>query len=452
MNEQVIGSTPSLRLFDPRIIPFQKRVIDELDTYDYRLGTHEVLLSGSVGSSKSILMAHIVIMHCLENPKARVLLGRRALPDLKSTIFNKIVEHMESDLREGQDYEKNDSTATIIFSNGSQIISRSWADNRFSKVRSLELSAACIEELTETLEPHAYNEIKMRVGRLPHIKNTFIISATNPSSPSHWAYKYFIEATSLTRHVYYSRTEDNPFLPRSYIEQLKRDLDPRMARRMLYGEWLEITSEVVYYAYHSDTQYLKETAYEPDPKYPVWISWDFNIGEGKPLSCLAAQYKDGTLHIFKEWVIEGMRTEESCEEVEASGLLKRGFKFILTGDAAGKHRDTRSKRSDYDIIKKYFANIEPEIDWELRLSNANPPIRTRHNKVNAMCKNEAGEVRLFVYQGCKVVDEGLRLTQLKKNGNLVEDDSKYYQHITTALGYLCMHADRVVKEQRTFLL
>lgn len=452
MSEKPLGSTPSISSFDPRIIPFQKKVIDDLDLYDYLLGTHEVLLSGSVGSSKSILMAHIVVMHCLENPKARVLLGRRALPDLKSTIFNKIVEHIEIDLKEGTDYEKNDSTATIIFSNGSQIISRSWADNRFSKVRSLELSAACIEELTESDESHAYNEIKMRVGRLPHIKNNFIISATNPGSPSHWAYKYFIEQTSPTRHVYYSRTEDNPFLPRSYIDQLKKDLDPKMARRMLYGEWLEIANEVVYYAYDTTKQYKRDTEYKPLPGWPIWISWDFNIGEGKPLSVVAGQFYGGTVHVFKEWVIEGMRTEESCEEIFESGILFHPGKIYLTGDAAGTHRDTRSKRSDYDIIKKYMSNLETKIDWELFLTPANPPVRLRHNKVNALCKNDLGETRLYVYKGCKTVDEGLRLTQLKKSGQYIEDDSKYYQHITTALGYMIVNMTRPKRENRTTIL
>ncbi len=449
----ILSSTPSFREFNPTVIPFQKRVLRDLLTrYNYELGTHEILLSGSVGSAKSILMAHVVLLHCLRYRGARVLLGRRALPDLKSTIYAKILEHMEGYLVEGRDYTKHDGSAFIKFANGSQIISRSWADNRFSKVRSLELSAACIEELTETEEAHAYNEIKMRVGRLPHIRENFIISATNPDSPSHWAYKYFITAESETRHVYYSITEQNPYLPRSYIEQLKRDLDPKMARRMLFGEWIEIANEVVYYAYDTTTQYLRDTEYKPHPTIPIWISWDFNIGEGKPLSVVAGQLVNGTVHVFKEWVIEGMRTEESCEEIFESGILSHPGKIYLTGDAAGTHRDTRSKRSDYDIIKKYMSNLETKIDWELFLTPANPPVRLRHNKVNALCKNDLGETRLYVYKGCKTVDEGLRLTQLKKSGQYIEDDSKYYQHCTTSLGYMCVNMTRPKRENRTIIL
>ena len=434
-------STPSLSKFNPTVIPFQIGVIKAFDKFDYKLGTHEVLLSGSVGSAKSLLMAHMVVVHCLENPGARVLLGRRALPDLKATIYNKIIEHIEQDLVEGKQYWKNDTSAVIKFDNGSEIISRSWADNRFSKVRSLELSGACIEELTETEEPHFYNEIKMRVGRLPHIKTNFIIAATNPAGPEHWAFKYFIEPVNHpTRHVYYSVTEDNPFLPPWYIEQLKKDLDPKLAQRMLYGKWVEITKEIVYYAYDKEKNFINDD-YKVDTRYPIWISWDFNIGEGKPLSLCLSQFIGDTFHFFDEVVIEGMRTADSLDELHDRGLLDYPVTYLLTGDATGKSRDTRSNKSDYDIIKHFFSNRE-NTKFEMKLFASNPPIRNRHNMVNSYCVNAAGERRLFVYKKAKTVDEGLRLTAMKKGASFIEDDSKHYQHVTTALGY-SVHAAKI---------
>lgn len=249
----MIGSTPTLAEFRP--LPMQARVISDIANFDYSLGTHEVLLSGSVGSTKSLLLAHLAIRHCIENPRAAFMIGRRALPDLKDTLYKKLVEHLDS--VHPSNFKAHDAVARVQFKNASNIIARSWADKRYTKLRSLELSGAAYEELTENKGDDAagYHEGKLRVGRLPHINRPLIISATNPDSPSHWVYKYFIEPNSNgakhpTRHVYYSRTEDNPFLPSSYIQQLKADLDPKMARRMLYGEWIEITQEVIYYAYN----------------------------------------------------------------------------------------------------------------------------------------------------------------------------------------------------------
>lgn len=442
------GSTPSFTEFDPSIIPMQDQVVDDIVcNFDYSKSLHELLLSGSVGSAKSILMAHIAVLHCLKYNRARVLLGRRSLPDLKSTIFAKILEHLEGSFKEGIDYVFQETTANIQFRNGSEIISRSWADKRYKKIRSLEISAAIIEELSENSDEdkQAYDEIKMRIGRLPHVPEKWIISATNPDAPSHWIYKYFMEDKSPTKHVYYSITEDNPFLPRSYIEQLKNDLDPKLARRMLYGEWIEITNEVVYHAYDKTKNY-SDTTYKVDEKHPVYISWDFNIGEGKPLSLVLFQFINDHMHIFNEVVVHGMRTEDSCDELLAKGLLDFKTNYILTGDASGKHKDTRSRRSDYEIIEKFFANrinkYGETVAFQMKVPLSNPPIRKRHNLVNAYCLSESGKIRITVYREAPTADKGLRLTQLKKGGNYIEDDSKEYQHITTAIGYGLLVAAR----------
>jgi hypothetical protein len=444
---QQSSSTPSFAEFFPHV-PYQARVLDDAWwKFDYGLGVHEILLSGSVGSAKSLLMAHMAVRHCIENHGAKVLLGRKALPDLKETIYRKIIEHLEGCFIEGVHYSTNSTQAGIKFRNGSEIISRSWADKAYKKMRSLELSMAVIEELTENndADAAAYNEIKMRVGRLPHIKQNLIISATNPDAPHHWAYKHFQlgrkdKDRAKTKHVYYSVTTDNPFLPAQYVEQLQRDLDPQMARRMIFGEWIEIESEVIYYSY--DKEKNRRDGYQIRKDLPILLSWDFNIGDGKPLSLVAAQYDRAadTFHIFNEVVIDGMRTEESCEEAAGKGLLDHGNHIIVHGDASGKHRDTRNIKSDYEIIRTFLANYRTpdgkQPSFEIQVPLANPPIRKRHNLVNAYCLNESGQRRLFVYKDAPTCDEGLRLTALKKGGQYIEDDSKRYQHITTALGYL----------------
>lgn len=432
----MIGSTPTLAEFDPRLIPMQAQVLRDIQNFDYSLGTHEVLLSGSVGSAKSILLAHIMIRHCIENSHAGVMMGRRALPDLKDTLYKKVVEHLGS--VDQSYYETQDSIARVKFRNGSNIISRSWADKHFTKLRSLELSLAAVEELTENNEEEAeaYLETTFRVGRLPHIKKPLIIAATNPDSPSHWVYKRFILPNSggakhPTRHVYYSRTEDNPFLPPSYIDQLKRDLDPKMARRMLYGEWIEISDEVIYYEYNTDKQFIQEQ-WKPRDSTPIIISWDFNIGEGKPMSAVAMAYQDDIWHVFAEVIIDGARTEDALDEFLERGIIHPGRLYEIDGDASGKARSTNSKKSDYDIIKERLDREGISYTYKVRLSN--PPVRLRHNIVNAYCNNSFGERRLFIH-GCKTADEGMRLTALKKGANYIEDDSKRFQHVTTAIGY-----------------
>jgi hypothetical protein len=96
--------------------------------------------------------------------------------------------------------------------------------------------------------------------------------------------------------------------------------------------------------------------------------------------------------------------------------------------------DTRSKRSDYDIIKDYLSN-ETKINFAMQVPPANPPVRKRHNMVNAFCCNDFGIRKLFVYIDAPTADEGLRLAKLKKGSQYIEDDSDRFQHISTAIGY-----------------
>jgi len=432
--------TPTLQSFNPKIIPYQFKVIKDIrKNFDYKkYSFHEVLLSGSVGSAKSVLMAHIAVTHCLLYPGSRFCLARRSMPDLKRTIFREVLDHI-ADLPD-DDYEVNETKASITFSNGSEIISTSWADRKSKKARSLKLSGVAFEEVTENDDKDkiAYDELRMRVNRLPNIPEQIIIAATNPAAPSHWAYKHWIASEEKNRHVYYSVTTDNPFLPDTYINQLKQDLDPKMADRMLFGKWIEIEDEVVYYSYSRERNY-KDEDYIVNKSLPIYFSYDFNIGVGKPMSMCFFQIVKDTFHFFDEIVIEGARTENTLEEAANRGLFELSDYYFCNGDAAGKHRDTRSNQSDYDIIDSFMLRYKRKdgttIRYERKVPTANPPIRDRHNIVNAYCYNLNKQVRLYVYKKCKTLDEGMRLVKLRQGSQYIEDDSKYYQHITTALGY-----------------
>jgi PBSX family phage terminase large subunit len=435
-------------------------IYDFYNTIDFRIGTHEILFSGSVGSGKSLLAAHLVIRHCIENPRARVLIGRRSLPDLKRTLFQKIVEHLDGSVfKMNVDYWINTSTATIKFKNGSEIIGASWADKRYLKFRSLELSLAVFEEAIENTgdDYSAIKEIRQRVGRLPHIKKNAIIYCTNPGSPSSDLYKYFFEDKSETRRVYFSLTEKNPHLPKTYIEQLKKDLDPKEARRMLYGEWVEIDKERIYYAYDSEKNFIKSD-YVINPAWPITISFDFNIGHNKPMSCVFGQFDPNKeiFHFFDEVIIHGARTESVLEDAAGRGLLDHNVTYEVYGDATGAARHTNSLHSDYDIIRnfldKYKRKDQRGLQYNMQVPLSNPPIRERHNHVNAYCLNTVGQRRLFVYQKCKILHEGMKLTALKEGSQYIEDDSKHYQHCTTAIGYKVVFKHRTNGQTRGYML
>ena len=148
-----------------------------------------------------------------------------------------------------------------------------------------------------------------------------------------------------------------------------------------------------------------------------------------------------TFHIFDEVIVDGQRTLNSLDELHERNLLDPRYFYSIRGDASGRSRDTRSIKSDYDIIDSFFSNYSNKgsrIRYKLEVPRSNPPIRERHNIVNGYCKNSKGEIKLFVYDKCVTVDEGLRLTRLKSSGSLQERDDDRFQHCTTAIGYAIM--------------
>lgn len=440
----MIGSTPSFTEFDPTQIPYQAEVIDWVRCgFNYKKSFPQILLSGSLGSSKSTLAAYIGITHCLLYPRAKLLLGRRALPDLKETIFRKIVEMISDDLVEGKDYWIQTNTASIQFKNGSEIISKSWGDGNFQKVRSTDLSCAIIEELTENddSDKPIFDEIYGRIGRLAHVPESFMLACTNPDGPEHWVYKHFIETPHPDRHVFYSLTEQNKFLNPVYLETQKRNLDPLMAERMLRGRWVRIAGETVYYQYDPATHFRRDEPYVINKQYPIRMCFDFNIALNKPMSAAFMQYTNDHFHIYDEAVIQGARTEELLEDAYNRGLLPKDQLVIIHGDASGKHRDTRGPSSDYEIIESFMRSHG--IKYEMQVPASNPAVRQRHILMNAYFKNTEGRVRITLYQNAKTANEGFSLVKLKKGGQYIEDDSPAYQHITTAIGYGCYYATQL---------
>jgi hypothetical protein len=441
-------STPLFQEFNPYEIEWQGKATEEFEAFDYSKGIYEQFFSGSVGSAKTIEHIHLIVRHCLENDGARYLMVRRALKDLKRTSWNVLLKHMADIPQAIESYNRSD--LKITFKNGSEIIGDSYDKGDLDKFRSLELSGADFEEVTECPK-EVYDAIKMRVGRLPNIKQNIITSRCNPDSPSHWLYEYFIETSDPFRKVHYSLTEQNKFLPKWYVENLRKDLDPKMALRMLKGVWLEIRKENVYYEFTDDACF-KKTKYKWDTNKPLDLFIDFNNSKsGKPMSIGSGQVIGDCYHAAKTWIIAGMRTLDMMDEVAESGLLNMPFPYVrVFGDASGRSQDTRSNKSDWELIENFLANYKTKsgarLHYEIEVPLANPPIKERHNLMNALFKNDLGQTRFFIYSDASDLAKGFRLTQLKENAKLIEDDSLREQHITTAAGYWCHRTNITSRE------
>lgn len=132
------------------------------------------------------------------------------------------------------------------------------------------------------------------------------------------------------------------------------------------------------------------------------------------------------LHIFDEVILETADTHQAAQEFKQRYPDIKDV--IVYGDASGQARDTRSKMTDYVILREHGFKRQ-------RVPTKNPPIRDRHNAVNAMLHNANGDVRVRIHPRCKTLIKGLETVSLKAGAQYLEEET-YHQHVTTALGYL----------------
>ena len=205
--------------------------------------TEEILYGGAAGGGKSAFGCLWLIERCTKFPKTRWLMGRSKLKTLKETTLNTFFD-IASQLGMGGEYTYNAQANIITFKNGSEILLKDLfyypSDPNFDSLGSLEITGAFVDECNQ-ITYKAWQIVKSRIryklnefGLIPKMLGT-----CNPAK--NWTYSEFykpFKAKQLTQHRKFIQAlpHDNPHLPASYIESLRR-LDKNSRERLLNGNW-----------------------------------------------------------------------------------------------------------------------------------------------------------------------------------------------------------------------
>lgn len=470
-------TVPSFDRFDPRAIPWQEQLMYDIDDMEVMNNYEEVqtiICSGAVGSSKSALGSFLTLRHCIQNDGAKACMGRIDTKRLKQSQVPMLLSMMPSNWdTDDYDFHKTDLKLNLPSDYNSYVESISWSDGDYDRFKSRDWSFFHLEEASETDDRKIYDYIIQRTGRNQNFAEKIILLTTNPDEPEHWINKDLIltagwvdgvrqEGKDLNYniHVYYSVTKDNPFLSPGYYSQLERTYDELGKQRFLMGRWVSMYGVGVYRSY-SDKNYIRKP-YKINESLPIWVSLDFNVADGKPMSTVIAQVTskgqaNKQYHFFKE-VIEQGNTDTMMQALFASPiseedprlLLHQPYHFIFTGDPAGHGRAASSNGwNNFSLIEAllnehYWIDngAVMKISFEFRAQKNVFALEPSQNAMNALMKNAKDEVNLFVYEDCPTLNEGFKLTRMKNKSKTQEDDSKSYQHCTTSARYLVMNDQR----------
>lgn len=338
-----------------------------LNLLDNNTDVTEVFYGGAAGGGKSYLGCIWQIRRRLNHPGSRGLIGRNVLKDLKDTTmetFFKVADECFG-LKNGVHYSYKEQKGRVVFGNGSFIYLRELkaqpSDPNFSDLGSLEITDAFIDESTE-ITKKARDILKTRIRHqlIGGVPKMFLTGNPDPG----WVKIEYVsdkrgkpvQLKSYQRFVP-ALVDDNP--DKEFVEDYKKlleELPEYDKQRLLFGNWNIMDNPNPFYPvfFDSGDSIIHNVRREIDPKWEVWLSFDFNHN---PCTCIISQLIDGFgLYIYDTVQVIG-GTEALCdvliEDYDIMKYVDGPMGVEITGDDSG-WANTSAGRMDYEIVADKF--------------------------------------------------------------------------------------------------
>lgn len=205
----------------------------------------------------------------------------------------------------------------------------------------------------------AYKKLqgRLRKGNVRQMFNT-----TTPEGFSA-AYELF-EKLKIGRTIH-ARTFDNPFIPKDFINDLKKNYPPNLLDAYLEGKYVNLTSGTVYQYFDRRKHHSNEEAKENDT---LLIGQDFNVG-----GCVS------TIHVIRGYKVIRVDELESYDSFQIPKNIRKIYpsnKIIMFPDASGKAGKTNATATDIQILR--------DAGFFIEVPNANGRVMDRVNSFNGL--------------------------------------------------------------------
>jgi phage terminase large subunit-like protein len=237
----------------------------------------------------------------------------------------------------------------------------------------------------------------------------------------------------------YFKSRDNQYINQTALENVLAGYDPKQAIVRSEGEFLELKSGVVYYAfsnkniigeYDKQTKCSKDGKFRYEPSLPLKIDCDFNVGL---MSWNISQEHNGKDYFFDYIELEDYaNTELMCDLfIKEYGNHSRRL-LKLFGDRSGEARHTDAARSNWEIIAQKLG-----IDYHTQIH-----LKTITNKMdrvqatNARLQNSRGDINIYICENMKRLITDLRRVTWEHLDRLrLKDEDRLLTHASDALSY-----------------
>lgn len=305
-------------------------------------------------------------------------------------------------------------------------------------LRGVELRWFWIDETRDT--PKAAFEVLM--GRLRGGSHDLTRCGAITTTPRgfNWLYDCFIsngESALTDRTVITATSNDNPWLPPGYVDDLLRNYNPRLAAQEVGGKFVSL-AEGQAYAEFDRNKHIGED-YEYNSELPLIHTWDFNLN---PLCSVIIQIDPKTGVV---WCIDEIHIEKSARTRDATSEFIRRYgkhrgQVKVYGDRNGLNRHTASDSTDFTVIESEYLpvfglNLSMEINY-----SSNYDVSDSVQDVNNLLENSRGQIRLRLRPECEFTIRDLEQVTYKPGSRSLDkgdthDGGATLTHHTDALRY-----------------
>lgn len=248
------------------------------------------------------------------------------------------------------------------------------------------------------------------------------IQYANPKR--HWVYKYFKEKPLEDSAIIEWPTAANPHYPKSELESMRNQLDPRTYRQMFEVDWSVPGTAMVYNDW-DDANVIKNFILDP-MRHEVSISIDWGWAHEMAVLFIAYDVVSKTITVFDEIVRSKMTLQDLYARIKAKNYPVRYW----FSDVAGNQEREQTGKSNI----AWFAGAGRNIQIRSRRMMVIPGI----SMVRSWVMTGSGERRLFVDETrCpKTLDGILNYSYAEKDGEIMnENPIKKNDDVNDALRY-----------------
>lgn len=376
----------------------------------------DVLLLGGIGSGKSDCGSMFVIQMLSEYPHTPgIIVAPTYLQLVKATVKAVTKRLNEYNIKHKAILSGADKRIEVPGREPIHLFSLQDPDN----FRGPEAGWLLGDEMCFTSE----YAVKVASGRIRHNKGPLFRRYVSSPNGFNWAYDKFEhkdgENATVKTELIRAKTKDNVFLPETYYYDLLEEyggLDNPLARQELNGEFVNLQAGAIYWAFDRN---IHVQPCELDPRFPVYVGQDFNIGS---MANCYVQYRDGTFYCTHETILDqhGANTDNAATRICTD--LKPKYKPLIVPDSTGKALKTSAMgRTDLEILKSYDLEV---------IQTRNPFIIDRQNNLNVHLKKN----KVIISPRCKtVIKEMETLASRDKEGDVA--------HASVGLGYVLWKLD-----------